>query len=420
MEFFFPDSQDQVSLLYNFDTEEHAVHRVRQRDDLYAHEILRRIPYDGMLISKAIVDGGPENAAKYTEAQRQRIYRLGVHQFFRADTDPKPLCIMGDCGAFSYFTEDVPPYTVDEVIDFYEGLGLDRGVSVDHIVFGYQNAKTRAAGAEVDPEWIRRRNLTIQLAAEFHTRVRERNCSFAPVGVAHGWDPASYQLSVQELQKIGYSRIALGGMVPLKTPDLLEAVEAVSEVRDSKTQFHLLGVTRTEHMTSFAKFGVTSFDSTSPFRQAFMDDSDNYYAPERTFMALRIPQVDGNPTMKKRIAAGLINQRVAITLERRCLEVLRGYEAGSFTSEECVVALREYERLYDDKKDRSETYREFLEAAPWRSCTCGICDVVGIEVAIFRGSERNKRRGFHNLAVFLNAINQQRDVPLARSAKKRT
>jgi hypothetical protein len=25
---------------------------------------------------------------------------------------------------------------------------------------------------------------------------------------------------------------------------------------------------------------------------------------------------------------------------------------------------------------------------------------VGVEVIIFRGSERNKRRGFHNLAVF--------------------
>jgi len=29
---------------FNFESEEHPVHRVRQRDDLYAHEALRRTP----------------------------------------------------------------------------------------------------------------------------------------------------------------------------------------------------------------------------------------------------------------------------------------------------------------------------------------------------------------------------------------
>ena len=37
--------------------------------------------------------------------------------------------------------------------------------------------------------------------------------------------------------------------------------------------------------------------------------------------------------------------------------------------------------------------------APWRECHCGLCAEHGIEIAIFRGSERNKRRGFHNLSV---------------------
>ena len=36
MQFFFPDSQDQVNPLFDMITEEHVPHRVRQRDDRYA------------------------------------------------------------------------------------------------------------------------------------------------------------------------------------------------------------------------------------------------------------------------------------------------------------------------------------------------------------------------------------------------
>jgi hypothetical protein len=408
MEFFFPDSQDQVSPTFDFITEEHAVHRVRQRDDVYAHEALTAMPFDGILISKAIVDGSAGRSSKYTMAQRQRVYRLGAHRFFRVGHATGRLPIMGDCGAFAYANEPEPPYSVDDVIDFYDGLGLDRGVSVDHIPFGYLNAAKRRKGIDPDPEWVRRRNLTVQLAAEFLQAARSRNTSFEPIGVAHGWDPDSYQRSVKELQAQGYGRIAVGGLVPLRTIDLVEVVSAISDVRDTSTKFHLLGVTRTEHIPDFADRGVTSFDSTSPFRQAFMDDRDNYYTPERTYVALRVPQVDGNPTLKKRIRAGQVDQRVALAAERTSLESLRAFDQGKAGIDDVVGALRAYELLYDTKgEDRSTDYRVTLEATPWKECRCGICDKVGIEVMMFRGSERNKRRGFHNLAVFRKELDAQ-------------
>ncbi len=44
---------------------------------------------------------------------------------------------MGDCGAFTYVREDDPPYTVDEVIDFYEDCGFDAGISLDHVILGF-------------------------------------------------------------------------------------------------------------------------------------------------------------------------------------------------------------------------------------------------------------------------------------------
>ena len=57
MKFFFPDSQDQIDPGFDFGTEEHPALRVRQRDDLYAHEALDGHIIDGLLVSKAIVDG---------------------------------------------------------------------------------------------------------------------------------------------------------------------------------------------------------------------------------------------------------------------------------------------------------------------------------------------------------------------------
>ena len=414
MEFFFPDSQDQVSPFFDFLAEEHPLHRVRQRDDLYGHEALAVRPYDGILISKSIVDGSGSGTGKYTMAQQQRIYRLGAHRFFRADTEAVNLPIMGDCGAFNYAQEPEPPFSVEEVADFYEGIGLDRGISVDHIVFGYLSPAKKAKGVEPDPEWVRRRELTISLADDFISLVRQRREPFEPVGVAHGWDPASYQLSIEELQAMGYRRIALGGLVPLKTTDLVEVVAAASDIRLPDTQFHLLGVTRTEHIPEFARYGVTSFDSTSPFRQAFMDDRDNYYTFDRTYVALRIPQVDGNPSMKKRVAAGELDQKAALGAEKRCLTTLRAFDSGRALVDEAVDALRSYEIMYDTKgNDRSDDYRETLEASPWKSCACGICDTVGIEVALFRGSERNNRRGFHHLTVFRHRL----DASLAASSQ---
>mgnify|MGYP004256766681 CR=1 FL=1 len=46
-----------------------------------------------------------------------------------------------------------------------------------------------------------------------------------------------------------------------------------------------------------------SFDSTSPLRQAFIDDEDNYYSEQKNYSAISAPQVDGNVKLKGRIRA---------------------------------------------------------------------------------------------------------------------
>jgi len=412
VKFYFPDSQDQVSPTYDFFHDEHSPLRVRQRDDLYAHEVLTAPAYDGILVSKAIVDGSIKGVGKYSMPQRQRLYRLGVRGFFRLADHVDTL---GDCGAFNYVNEPEPPYTVDEVLDFYEQCGFDAGVSVDHIILGYRRNTTDAP-----EEWCQRRLISLSLAEKFMAAAQRRGTALELLGAAQGWNPSSYADSVRQLQDIGYRRIALGGMVPLKTPDILACLFAINEIRSPTTQLHLLGITRFEAMAEFEALGVTSFDSTSSFRQSFMDDRDNYHTLEKNYVAIKVPQVDGNVSLKRAILSGQVSQREAIAAERGSLYALRAMDRGECTVDEALDAVIAYEEVIGVKKSYRTYYAETLTAAPWRSCRCGLCETHGVEMAIFRASERNKRRGFHNLSVLAEKMRTLRpaDAPiLERTAR---
>ncbi|MFF4802311.1 tRNA-guanine transglycosylase DpdA [Streptomyces sp. NPDC001351] len=403
MKFYFPDSQDQISPQYDFKRDEYPDHRVRQRDDLYAHQAVTPAPYDGILVSKAIVDGSVKGAGKYSTPQRNRLYRDGVSRFFGL---PETMTSLGDCGAFNYIDEEHPPYTIDSVLEFYFECGFDAGISIDHVIFGYQPNDSEK---EADPAWVKRREISLELAEKFIDAVKRRNKlipvggrRLEPVGAAQGWSPDSYADSVARLQEMGYKRIALGGMVPLKTPEIIACLQRISEERKDGVNFHLLGITRIDSMERFVKYHVSSFDSTSAFRQAFMDERNNYHTADDSFMAIRVPQVDGNLALKRMILAGTVSQSAAIKAERECLRLLREYDEDESADVEPVMdALRAYQALLGDPKklEKVEKYRKTLVARPWKDCPCALCRKHKIEMVIFRGTERNKRRGFHNMTV---------------------
>jgi hypothetical protein len=352
VDFFFPDSQDQIDPSYDFERESSSPDRVRQRDDRYAHEVITPAPYTGVLLSKALVDGP---GSKYTFAQRHRLYRLGVRRFFRLDACEGPrLATLGDCGAFNYVREEKPPYSVEEVVDFYEECGFDYGISVDHVILGYIPDATDVVRPlrEAPQEWVDRQELTLEYAADFLRRHRATGATFTPLGVAQGWSPSSYAHSVQVLQQIGYSFIALGGMVPLKTTEIEACLSAIEDVRHPETHFHLLGITRTELVKHYERYGVTSFDSTSPFRQAFKDDRDNFYSPERKYVAVRVMQVDANNRLKRRVLAGELDQIQGRTLERSCLDSLAAYDRDDCPVEMPLAALAAYDAFLGEP-DRS-------------------------------------------------------------------
>lgn len=404
MKFFFPDSHDLVDPSFDFYTEKRTYAGSRQQAQLYAHEVLDEPPYDGMLLSKAMVD--PLSTAKsvrYSFAQVQRLKRLGAREFLRLDRPglKRRLETMGDCGGFSYASEPEPPFSTKTVIEFYLDCRFDFGISLDHVILGY---KQDLAAKDAPEDWRKRFEITMNKASEFLEEQRRLKLPFTPLGAAQGWSPASYAEAVVRLQKMGYDYIALGGMVPLKTPELMACLAAVCEVRRPKTKLHLLGISRLEKLDAFEEMGVYSLDSTSPLKRAFMDDRDNYHTVDRDYTAVRIPQVDGNPQLKKLILAGEVDFAAARKLEVACFEGLLAYDQGKLGIDTLLARLQEYESVWHGEKDDSIRYRQTLEDRPWKKCPCSVCRKLGVHVILFRGAERNRNRGFHNLYVLRQRI----------------
>ncbi len=119
-----------------------------------------------------------------------------------------------------------------------------------------------------------------------------------------------------------------------------------------------------------------------------------------------MPQVEGNAKFGNRIRAGEVNQDQARKLELACLKSLKRFDQQGGSVRGLLKLLRDYDEIHDGRKDRSEDYGKTLEDRPWKTCPCRVCRELGIHVVIFRGAERNRRRGFHNLYVTYHHFHQ--------------
>lgn len=72
------------------------------------------------------------------------------------------------------------------------------------------------------------------------------------------------------------------------------------------------------------------------------------------------------------------------------------------------TVVRDYATWIGDK-DLLEEYQRTLRNRPWEKCDCSICAENNIEVCIFRGNDRNRRRGFHNTRRFYDEFTD--DLP---------
>lgn len=415
MRYIYADSMDHVDPGYDFLEDRNKPGRSPYWDDAFPHEIMGYAPYEGVLVSRGIV-GDHRVRGKYSEAQAMRFRRVGAREFLRL-TKPEyeRLSIFGDCGAFTYHKEDVPPYSPEDMVQFYHEGYFTHGCSVDHIIFDFDETLHGMDGGT--DEARRRYDITLENASAFIKAANKRSGTFTPLGVIQGWSPGSMAQAARHLWKMGYRYLAIGGMVPLRTPQIKAALAGIRDVLPTEAQLHILGFAKADDIDSFASLRITSFDTTSPLLRAFKDKKSNYYLPGkggrlRYYTAIRIPQAIENTKLMRLVKQGVVRQEKIVDLERMALNDLRGFDAGRVSLENALKSVLAYGSLAElgapvealpgaaTISDLKAAYLRTLTDRPWKQCACAICKALSVEVIIFRGSNRNKRRGIHNMGVF--------------------
>jgi hypothetical protein len=399
MRYFVPDWDDRVDPDYDFLTERFALVREPHASDLYAHEVFPDRIYDGILVSRmALGESGPKRIA---------VEHIGIRAYLRL---PPSLLVFGDSGAFGYLRDRLPRFGPDELVDYYARLGFDLGVSPDHAIV---------------PEFADQRHfrydLTLRNAEKFIQLHRANNYTFTPVGAIQGWDIASYVEAATALVAMGYDYLAIGGLARSRTSTIEKIVSTVVTSLPSHVRLHVFGVSRPTLLAHFLALGVESVDSASPIRQAWLSSTDNYYAPDRTYTAIRIPVVDQERskigTLINRSNASFSALQLA---ETEALAAIRDYDRGTLGLRATLRALADFDRLLASRLDgqrarqRFERYRQTLRDKPWQSCSCTVCRNLGVEIILFRGNNRNRRRGFHNLWLVqqrLASLRRQVEMP---------
>ncbi len=395
MKFFLPDWDDRVDPGYDFLTDRMTLRRDPYEDDRYAHELFADRLYDGILVSRmALFRKG---------RKRDRVEKVGMKAYLRM---PEQLELFGDCGAFGYIERRDPVFATEDVIDHYERLGFDYGVSVDHIIL-----------PEFEDQRAYRFDLTLRNAESFLTMHREGGFNFTPVGAAQGWDECTYVEAANALVEMGYTYIAIGGLARSNTRDITNVLTAVSGVTAGRAQVHVFGVARATLLPLLIELGVTSADSAAPLRQAWLSAKDNYYTPDGAYAAIRIPVAkEGRGLSGSLVGRSEASFQDLQQAEQEALAAVRAFAERRLGMRETLKRINAYDsmlgaRPYEsDAQRRSQLYKELLRARPWDRCPCPICRELGVEVAIFRGNNRNRRRGFHNLWVLRRRIERELGV----------
>lgn len=412
MKYFFADSVDAVDPNYDFALDRVVRGRNRQYTDIYAHELLSYPPYDGILVSRSQI-GGLRRQGRYSQSQRFRLIREGVREFLRYPNsnylgDQYKYPIMGDCGSYSYIKMDTPPYGIGEVIDFYETCKFTYGVSPDHIIL---EKNDKWDDSRVRPNMVSARaEYTSSSAIEFYNECKKKHVSFLPIGVTQGWSIRSTVKYAKKLEEVGFRYIGIGGFANRPTEEIYNVIAEIRSVIQNSIQVHLFGFNRIDKINKFPGLGLSSFDSAAPMLKSFQDDKYNYFSANgRHYLAIRAPQLD-QTEIKARIQSGDLHFEHAAGLEKSCIDALHAYGRHECDLSTTLGHLQNYERLISHRKSFLEKYEHTLGDRPWERCECNVCKSIGIDVLIYRGLNRNKRRGFHNLYVYYNKLKEVRDM----------
>jgi len=398
--YFFPDWDDYI--YEPFQREETQEHRRSDRRR-YAHEIFgAKTPYDGLLFSLAQLQAG--------KGPLSRLEKKGTFDLRGDRRMPENMLLFGDPGAFSYIANSEPPITSEKAASLYDKFGFDLGASVDHIPI-----------PSITPEKRKERmDLTEKNAEQFLKICKENEYQFVPVGSIQGVTVDDYVCYVQRYIEMGYRCIALGGLVRRKDSDILKIVAAVRETLQKHTRgikeniwVHLFGVLRPNLQSNFRNLGVSSFDSASYLRKAWMSSDRNYLAPDGKgwYGTVRVP-MSTSKAMRDAAKSQSISTEQLEELESQCLSNLNDFDGTPESKKKVLDSVDEYGPLLQRKGEGNhfkDEHEKLMSDQPWTKCKCPVCKNLGIQVVVFRGANRNRRRGFHNTWVFYHKLLHKKD-----------
>ena len=416
MKYFLPDWEDRLDPNFDFFNDCYSDNHKKNpyENDYYAHQLFGEPPYDGILVSLGIFQ--KKLSLSYNGDEYEIKGKTKIKDYLKINKNSN-LEVMGDCGAFSYVKEKEPPkpfYNIENIANLYQSLGFDYGVSVDHLAVDYillKNLKTGKREKVIlsTNEKDRRIDITLKNAVKFLDLHEKMDYTFVPVGVAQGYDINTYKNSFKSLIDMGYNYIALGGLVQYRTKFIIKILEAIQPY-PKNISLHLFGVLRPEHLENFKKLGVNSFDSASFFRKAWLRSEQNYLSKNgKWYTSIRVPQSSNPRILKNANLNGFSIQDIQI-MEKEALDSLFAYDNGNIEIEEVLDSVIRYDELLlrnsNDGDNLRRKYKKTLMEMPWKDCDCPMCKSLGINIMIFRGTNRNKRRGFHNIWALRNGTKE--------------
>lgn len=408
-----PDWDDYLDTGFDFknDSFSEPVDGAPQR--AYLHEIMGdATPYDGILVSLNQIEKKKGALKKYgiTGAEKS------IRQIMRI---PDRIKVIGDCGAFSYKDAEQPEIDPVQAAKLYNDYEFDYGASVDHMVIDEITIVNEKGEKEKhtlsEDEKCQRVKITIENAKAFIEEVKKKGYKFTPLGSIQARNAKEYADVFDQFIQMGYRQVALGSLIPKDDETIREIITAVgeryrkldSEIR-SEVGIHLFGILRPALFEIYKENGVASFDSASYFRKAWLKSDRNYLSTEgKWYAAIRVPQTELARNSKALAKSGYDLASVK-ELERDVLTSLNSFDKKT-DIDHLLNKLIKYdsyfERTSDGGEKLREAYRKVLTDRPWEKCSCSICKSIGIHVLVFRGYNRNKRRGFHNTYVFYHSYN---------------
>lgn len=409
--YFLPDWDDFVDADFDFSTDRFSSPTRSTRHEEHATALMRPARIcDGVLVSLAQHLGSKGMLKRVEPDSPEALAPRSVRSHFKLSPDQ---WAFGDCGAFSYASEDSPSISVERAVYAYDLHEFDLGASVDHIPLPtIMRDGKKIPLTDSERRW--RMRLTRDNASRFISLHRSYAARFIPVGVVQGITAEDYQKQLGEYFEMGYRHLALGGLVPRADSEILDIVRSVTYAFTrlrSRPWLHLMGIFRPLLQDQFRRLGVNSFDSATYFRKAWLRSDQNYLGADgKWYAAIRVPPTSDPRTLLRLKASGTSESRIRM-LEQAALDALHSYDRRRIGLAACLEKVGAYDILLvreeAAKRQMLHAYRRTLAARPWKKCGCNVCRGIGVDTLIFRGLNRNKRRGAHNTLQLFRQIHNQ-------------